>query len=77
MEFCTAPQMIPCHVDRKRSHRKGVCSFGRDFNFYPEQKQAMTDHILCRYDSHDKLISSSDRLQQKLCVCVVIGFAYR
>ena len=71
MEFCTAPQMIPSSemtpcgpqvIPPENEEWHGVCSSGQDYNFYSKQKQTMSDYILSRYNSHDKLISSSDRL---------------
>lgn len=58
----------------------GVCSSGKDFIFiyiYIKQKQAITDNLLYRYNSQDKIFLRIDYMYHKISAeCLVIGFAY-
>ena len=73
------PQMIP-GVDLKWS--RGKTKNGMKFVpqveisiFYTKQKQALTDHILYRYYSHDKIVPRID-YHKSSSGCLVISFAY-
>ena len=45
--------------------------------FNTKQKQAITDHILYGYNSHDQIFLRVDYMYHKISAeCLVIGFAY-